>query len=546
MRNKLYICQKEPEQSRENNVFCINRELWDLTQQKKKEIFSEYMSLTLSEKYGINKYEIISQYFALERYGSIQDSIFLYDKLKNRIREKNVSEIIVSDDVEKKYQLVVKDVVETGVSVEMKEKARVSTFGGILQTIFRLIYILFEQLLHSLFKDKDNDTTDIIFILNRPDSMVPVIESAKENGINYKTISPKPKIKSFCNNNKIADVNINDFMTFRIWLKQVKFYFNFIYVVFITSEFSNELTEKFKSELGREMPNTIGYATNEIFLSNKAESFRYAFLMESVLNSINCEKVVVSSLSASGRSVLQMAEKKGIDTYHIPHSIITPNFNSIGNTQHFICGKLDLKYLRDSLQVPDMSKYIPSGRPHFYDLHNNWVSNKSETDEMIITVATQPISNKHEFIQEIVNAAEKVQKDIKIEIKIHPGEEKKEYEKYMNYNNEKITVVDDKLFQRISRSDLVITRNSNVGLEAMIVGTPCVAVNWWRPFQNDMSYIIYGPVPVCEQKEDIHKLFNSLNGNYLSNLEQKQTEFIQEHVELSEDPSDRIIKVLNS
>ncbi len=546
MSNKLYICQNESEQFSKNDVFCINRKLCNLTQKKKHEIFAEYKSLTLSEKYGINKYEIISQYFASERYGSIQDSIFLYDKLKSEINEQNINKIVVSDDVEKKYQLVVKDVVDTEISIEIKEKPKRKILVGVVQSIFRLIYILFEQFLHVLFKSQNKDATDVIFILNRPNSMAPVIESAKEGDIKYKTICPKPKIKSFQNSNIMVDENINDFMTFRIWLKQVRFYFNLMNEVFITNDFSNELTKKFESELDREMPNTIGYATNEIFLSNKAESFRYAFLTESILNTIDCEKIVVSSLSASGKSVLQTAEKKGVDTYHIPHSIITPNFDSIGNTQHFICGRLDLKYLQHSLKYPDISKYIPSGRPYFYDLHNNWAANKNETNEIIITVATQPISNKHEFIQEVISAANKSGKDIKIEIKIHPGEKRKEYKKYINCNSKKITVVDDKLFQRISRSDLVMTRNSNVGLEAMIVGTPCVAVNWWRPFQNDMSYIIYGPVPMCEQKEDIHKLFNSLNGKYLSNLKQKQTEFIQEHIELSENPSDRIIKVLNS
>lgn len=540
----LYIQQDQSKPTNKKDIFNIHEVLDDLSQKKKEELYSEYNSLSVTESCGIDRYEIISQYYALGRYGSLQQPMFLYDKLTEKIKEQDPDKVIVTKGVEEKYQEVIKDVVGDERRLKIDNKCDDKRVKKSLWSIIRLCYLLLEHLLHAIFHRPKRKTSDVVFILNRESSMRPVIHSASQKGLDHIVLSPKAKIKHIFHDGKLTDLNITNYITIEIWLREIDFFIKLIIDFFITSNFAEEVNQEFQSQLGRDMFNTINHTTNEIFASNLPEKFRYVFLTEAMVETIDCEKIVTSSFSPSGRAILQTAENKGVIPYHIPHSVITPNFSSIGKTQHFVCGKLDLDYLHSLPQVTDMSKYHPTGRPYFNQLYTNWESTENGLDGYLVTIATQPISNKHEFVRCVIKAAERTDSDIKIEIKIHPGEEAEEYQKYTSKNEGKVSVVDNKLFERISRSDLLLTRNSNVGLEAMIVGTPCVAANWWRPSQSDMSYILFGPVPVCERKQEVCEIFDKLDGSYLKELQRKQCEFVEENIQLSKDPSEQIVKHL--
>lgn len=544
----LIIYQRKDQDVDSEHTFCIESELESLDQQEKENIFSEYESLNLSERYGIDRYQIISQYFALSRYDSLQQAIFIHERLTNKIEKQNIDEIVVKEDVQVKYQKAIEDAVGNDITIEVMEEQNSFSLTKFLKLMVRLCYILFEHFIHAIFWRTENHAKNVIFVLNphRKKSTLPVIQNAEEKELNHLVLSQRPKIKTSSNTRKMADSNLVNYITLKIWWEELNFFVNLLFEVFISKDFPKEISREMQSKIGVNLDNTIECATKNIFLSNTAEQYSYAFLARATFQTIDCDKIVVNTMSPSGRSILLEAEKEGIEPYHIPHTVIPPTHNSVGKTKHFVCGELDMKYLRDLPQISNMSKYIPSGRPYLYELYNNWESVENETEGLLITVATQPVSDKHELICEIINVAEEIEKHIEIEIKIHPGERVKEYKQYTDRNGGKVTVVDDELFRRISRADLVLTRNSNVGLEAMIVGTPCVAVNWWRPFQNDMSYILYGPVPVCKKKENIHELFSSLDQTYLTDLEQNQTEFIEQNIQISDNPSDRIVEYLRS
>jgi len=546
MEDTLFIQQARLKSGTSKNTFSIEQNLTNMGQQKSEELFSEYNSLSMSPRCGVDRYEIISQYYALGRYCSIQGPIFIYDKLTEKLEKENPSEVVVTNDVEAKYQEVVRDAVSDEITLKFENKDKNINLKELIWTLITLCYRLLVQLVCAIFYHPKSKRVDIAFIFTRKSSVGPVIQATSQNNTSHIVVTLQSKIKNIIHGDEIANSAIMKFITVKIWLREVIFYIYLLYEVYFTKKFAKELNREFQLRSDRDMLNTIDYATNEIFASNTAERFTYAFLSEAMLQTIDCEKIVTSTLSPSGRAILQTAEKKGVTPYHIPHSVITPAWTSIGKTNHFVCGDLDMKYLNSLPQVRDMSKYIATGRPYFYELYNEWQSTENEIDGYLITIATQPMNNKHEFVRGIINAAEQSDTDIKIEIKIHPSEEVKEYKKYEDEEGEKITVVDDKLFERISRTDLVLTKNSNVGLEAMIVGTPCVAVNWWEKSPTYFSYTLFGPVPVCERKTDIHDLFDNLDESYLEALETKQKSFVRNNIQLCKDPSKQIVEHLNS
>ena len=140
--------------------------------------------------------------------------------------------------------------------------------------------------------------------------------------------------------------------------------------------------------------------------------------------------------------------------------------------------------------MPDYALKV-TGSPR-YEFINEFIEKKNQIkkskDQKIVLIAT--VSEKEESMQLLKLSLEalKSQSDIKVIIKTHPMcNIKKEIEGYIakNYNEISYEINDDYIINAIIKAHLLITSNSMVGLEALILGTNTVL--YADPFKINIS-----------------------------------------------------------
>jgi hypothetical protein len=118
-------------------------------------------------------------------------------------------------------------------------------------------------------------------------------------------------------------------------------------------------------------------------------------------------------------------------------------------------------------------------------------------------------------------------------VKIHPNERAAFYESLLDSLNLNViadTVVEtERLRTHLRTANLVVTINSNVGLEGMYVGTPCVCVNLWEPIISTYPYSSEGPAPVCQTIKEINDFFGTLTWNKLQQITEQQRNFAESY-----------------
>jgi hypothetical protein len=237
--------------------------------------------------------------------------------------------------------------------------------------------------------------------------------------------------------------------------------------------------------------------------------------------------------------------ENGADVYCIDHGIQAGDCpNPPPELIHFVSGELEASMYRESPQVKEGWDWRITGRPYLtnvYDEHGQGERETSTSEESIrILVATQTFDVREEFVSEIIRSARAADKEFEIVIKTHPNEEKSVYSEYAE-ENENVSVVDSDLFMHLNESDLTLTINSNVGVESIIVGTPTVCVNRWRPLLPDASYVRYGSVPVSRGGEDLVEFFEGLDEGRLSEIYESEKEFVHEGFELETDATQNML-----
>jgi predicted glycosyltransferase len=162
-------------------------------------------------------------------------------------------------------------------------------------------------------------------------------------------------------------------------------------------------------------------------------------------------------------------------------------------------------------------------------------------------VATQPGAeeNRRALVRAIVAGLEERESQFALIIKTHPDERIELYDEFTSGRN-RITLETDDLFEHLRRADLVVTINSNVGLEAMVLGTPLVCFNPWRPFVFEQTYALTGEVPVLRSEEDLTAYLRDLREQQLVGLRSEQELFVAENYRLTPSVSADIAAYIES
>jgi len=306
------------------------------------------------------------------------------------------------------------------------------------------------------------------------------------------------------------------------------------------------LTKKIKSEYNINIKFTVRLLLNSIYQNRGFRDIQYADILETIISDHGLEKMICGGMSPRDRAMLHIADKHQVETYYIPHG--AANYYQIypdTDTTHIGFGTPELKTYDLFRSKYHSARIELLGRPYLPDLirkYNNCQTNIEFGSGLNILIATQPYSDhiRKYFINSTIEALSN--KDhLNVRIKIHPSEESNFYQ--MEIDRQHITISSNNLVGELKNADVVITINSNVGLEAITTGTPCICVNLWNAFTR-AQYAEFGPIPVFKQKSDIKEWFDTVSTQQLEHLLEKESRYVRRNYIYDDKSAKRISKYI--
>jgi hypothetical protein len=159
-----------------------------------------------------------------------------------------------------------------------------------------------------------------------------------------------------------------------------------------------------------------------------------------------------------------------------PKSVLPSKLTTFGDiTRNFLIG---IGYDKNIVTKVGQPRY-----DSFYWMKNNFDKVKLKKklglplDKKIIFLATQPIPGNEKITYEIMKSIKNID-DVFLVVKTHPREYDLDfYFEYSKKHNVNFKLFKDNLYELLFCSDLLITKNSTVALEAMIFDIPVITTN---------------------------------------------------------------------
>jgi hypothetical protein len=279
-------------------------------------------------------------------------------------------------------------------------------------------------------------------------------------------------------------------------------------------EISKKLDSELRNEYDLSLPQTIEYVCKNIIYRD-IRLILSLHLIENAIQEIEPNKTIVGAMNPRDRYTLEIGEKIDSDLYYIPHSIayrydILPQ---ISDTTHFVAGKADEQILNDTYSEVELPNIRPVGRPFLDDLFAMDIQNTNSSTDDNIVIGTQPYDDwiRKKFITDVLDAIETIEYGGNTIIKIHPSESPGFYKEFVSkdmYDIE-ISIRQGNIEQYVNNLTTLITINSNVGIEGILLGAFCISYNPFEPFTEPSSYIDGESVPYLTTSSELQTQLES-------------------------------------
>jgi hypothetical protein len=316
------------------------------------------------------------------------------------------------------------------------------------------------------------------------------------------------------------------------------------------------LVQHLSDEADASIPRSVRYAWIVGF-RGKSRGLLTAKITETIYTRWDVKGVLVSGNSPRDRAFLYVARSHGVQTYYLPHSVL----HSVRNiyTHHpettmFLEGEFSVEYLKANRPSETLPDLVGLGRPYFETLLDYRQTGGGTSDEIVtITLATQdqPDRMREALARTVLLAiAEGIAAEtaVRVIVKIHPNESPALYEQLQS--DLSLDAIDDieirnrNLYSTLQQSDLIVTVNSNVGIESMIVGTPCACVVLFDPWMPVYPYARHESVPVNRTKDATFAFFQQLTPEELVDLQAEQRNYVSNSYVLEPDIGESIAEYI--
>lgn len=466
-------------------------------------------------------------------------------------------EAIACEDLSPDYQAVVADIAAAhGLSVSGVER-----FGfhrlvvGFLIGMWGYLRLVVGQVVAVVLRPlvDGSSPTGTVFVphMNRFDSIRPVLDAFDEP---HEVVVPiatvswlRSRADRYAALQSYDPTPLDYFATSRTVFESLRRGLALTVEVLVTRRFDARLRTFLTESFGVTMPRTRWYLLGNLFAVH-VPSLANAVVAERMLATLAPENLVVGSLGSRQQSILYPAIDAGVNTYHVPHSATT-GYELLPPTEtiHFVTGEHVVEHLNNSAQISDVDNLVPAGRPQLLGVADRDVAPRDDSaeDALRVVIATQrfPDAHREEFITDILDGLEETPVPVDVVVKIHPNESPAFYDTAIQDRPYPVQVAEADLHRLLVGADLVVTINSNVGLEAMGLGTPVVCVTRWTPLIRARPYATAGPVPVLRSRDDVVEFFADLDRETVAELADAEWKFVDEYY-LHDNAADEIAHII--
>lgn len=379
------------------------------------------------------------------------------------------------------------------------------------KVVLPLFDLLLSVLLGPLFGSRDNSVL-VDYPLGRPDT-IRAVQSRFD--IRFDTVFSVLTLSYLLNHRSHPDggessVPIYCFETVSGLVMQFRFALSFLFDTVFQHETARTVAEAVEEETGVYLERTVARLYRRAAVFDFDALLRYGVSQRN-LRSSRCDVVLLTSSGPSGKALGLAARGVNIPVALLPHSVTQQRTGPDAQFQHtrFIEGEIAQSVLSAEPNIEP----VETGLPKHLDIYDRRSSLTPSEDDGAIVVGTQPYADtkRREFVSDVLLTALDVT-DREVVVKIHPGEQQQFYEALIEdlslspAERDRVVLSDADLYQHIVDSALMVTLNSNVGIESMLLRTPAVSYNKWRPDLRAPLYATEGAVPNVESPDELAKI----------------------------------------
>ncbi|QZP38240.1 hypothetical protein [Halobaculum magnesiiphilum] len=549
----------------DKETFVLREELAAVDDESVFEVLRLMYEHRPEEEWSVPLYQIIWTHLATPYpdKGALLDLVPLAQRLMTHITENNVDELIVDSQLPEVYVAVAKDVctqLDCKLSCQNEQSGveQVVEWAKKTARIFRQAGLLLLDQLLSLVLPKDyspNGRPISVFPYpDRFDSTLPIAEALDGDA---NCLIPRLRLQFYWSSLNLdyePDVcSYQNYITLGIIRRELRVLGEIVNPVG-RDEMVASLLPLFKREYGVALPNTVQTATRVVFEQNIRSLMYFCWAVDYFENT-DVNAAVIGGPNPRDFAILEAAQRKDVDTYYVHHSTVTgTEFLPPSDTTYFVPSKIGVNHIKRIYDGGDIPELLEIGRPYFevaYDVNSLGTPNKlEETTPFTVLIATQPFEDdvRSEFLKTILEACMESNLVDEIKIKTHPDETPEFYQRQVDQlaDCDYVTMASDDLGREIKDASLLMTINSNVGLEAMLNGTPTVCYNSWYPAIQNKPYARAPQVPLLKTNEALSEFVSEQTPKSVTALASEQREFAHEQFLLEESAADAIAEVIRA
>lgn len=566
----LYIFESTSETTSETkeNIIVIDDILSNISREEYIKVKEESLSGDIRGDHSFPLFDSVWEYIMISYNNGLIEKVLVYNRLQEEISRVDPTKVHVEVNSRAYLHLMYDLEDEFSCNFIYNKKQKISKYSiippfknfeilkFIISLIDQLFFIIKRKVLGRSGTNSEYDS--IVFPYpGRDESMRPVTDKMDSNIlVIIDPRSPWPNSVGYNYPSGWKDYTVrtfNSFASMKVVYIQIKFFISIIADITVNKSLEKQLIQHFANTRNACLKRTIRYTLRKS-LNGRLFDFKRAVISEYIFKEFDgIERVLTGSNGSMYRPIWHFASKYDIENYYIPHTVVQPverDHPPHSETVMFVPGDFGLEVIKENHPNMELPTVVPLGRPYFNKFKINKIKNQNENG-LTVMLATQKMDGIRDvFVKHILSVLNNNSDIDKVIIKTHPAESKSHYDKLLESIELKITdkvsIQEKNLESYIIRSDIVFTINSNVGIESLLLETPSISYNKWRPQIPSLPYTTKGPGVLLTNKSELSRFVQNLDEEKIDDLSSNLVQFAENNYVPSENSAAEIAEFIES
>jgi hypothetical protein len=545
----------------DGETFVITDALSAKNSSKLRNIFVDFSSISVGSESNTPLYKLLWPHIVSSRGDScgLSELIVLFNHLASVVRENEIDIVVPHRDLKRCHVALLEDISnECNTRLCKKPNQARSKWEKHGKKYFRIGLILTYQVFSLLLRNlgKSVRKKDVIFVpqSGREKSITPVLEEADfEYGVRDYALLRHIKFEY----NRESELTARNSLS--LWAgadisavyEEIKLVGSIVLSLMTRRKMEFQVAKHISSEYGLEIPNSVRASCQRVYLDRMDQAISF-IACKSLIEKTECDAVVAGGPTHPCRGLLLAAETLNTDSYLIPHGITRPlEPLAPASATMFVPGPLGASHLKNTFPPDRLPEIIATGRPYLdaqYENRKPHFNLPGGGSPVQIVLATQnfPDSIRKSFLRTALSGLSHIDRRTNVIIKTHPSESDKIYHSMIDSIDCKssisIGLCKCGLEKALTEAHLLFTVNSNVAVESIVIGTPSISINIFRPCIPAYPYVTSGLVPELTSQLQVNKFCKNLSIEKIGSLMKEQSSTLNEQYFLGENSSRKIAK----